>query len=88
MQLRGKYAVKHTSSDVRCMITDVKYKIDINTLDRNSEDKNIAMNDIGRITIRTTKPLHYDSYRKNRMTGSVVLIDEATNETVCAGMIV
>jgi len=88
MQLRGKYALQHTSSDVRCMITDVKYKIDINTLDRNSQDKNIGMNDIGRITIRTTKPLHFDSYRKNRITGSVVLIDEGTNETVCAGMIV
>jgi sulfate adenylyltransferase subunit 1 len=88
MQIRGKYALKHTSSDVRCMITDVKYKIDINTLDRNTEDKTIGMNDIGRISMRTTKPLHFDSYRKNRITGSVILIDESTNETVCAGMIV
>jgi sulfate adenylyltransferase subunit 1 len=88
MQLRGKYALKHTSNDARCMITDVKYKIDINTLDRDMNNKDFAMNDIGRITIRTTKPLHYDSYRKNRITGSVVLVDEGTNETVCAGMIV
>jgi sulfate adenylyltransferase subunit 1 len=84
----GKYSLKHTSSDARCMIKDVKYKIDVNTLDRNSEDKQIKMNDIARITIRTTKPLFYDSYRKNRITGSVTLIDEGTNETVCAGMIV
>lgn len=88
MQLRGKYALQHTTNDVRCMVTDVKYKIDINTLDRETEDKQIGMNDIGRITIRTTKPLHFDSYRKNRITGSVVLIDEGTNETVCAGMII
>ena len=88
MVLRGKYAVKHTSNDVRCMITDVKYKIDINTLDRNKDDKTFGMNDIGRISIRTTKPLYFDSYRKNRITGSIILIDEGTNETVCAGMIV
>jgi sulfate adenylyltransferase subunit 1 len=88
MQLGGKYALKHTSNDVRCMVTDVKYKIDINTLDRNHDEKQIGMNDIGRISIRTTKPIYFDSYRKNRITGSVVLIDEASNITVCAGMIV
>jgi len=88
MQLRGKYALQHTSSDARCMITEVKYKIDINTLDRNSDDTQIKMNDIARISIRTTKPIFYDSYRKNRVTGSIILIDEGTNETVGAGMIV
>jgi sulfate adenylyltransferase subunit 1 len=88
MQLRGKYTLKHTSNDVRCMVTDVKYKIDINTLDRNLEDKEIKMNDIARISLRTTKSLYFDSYRKNRITGSVILVDEATNETVSAGMIV
>ena len=86
--MRGKYAVKHTSKDVRCMVTDVKYKVDINTLGRNTEDKNVGLNDIARITIRTTKPLFYDSYRKNRSTGSLILIDEATNETVGAAMII
>lgn len=86
--MRGKYAVKHTSKDVRCMVTDVKFKVDINTLGRNTEDKNVGLNDIARITIRTTKPLFYDSYRKNRSTGSLVLIDEATNETVGAAMII
>ena len=88
MRLGGKYALMHTSNEVRCMIKDVKYKIDINTLDRNNEDKSIGMNDIGRLSIRTTKPLYFDSYRQNRVTGSLILIDEATNETVCAGMIV
>jgi sulfate adenylyltransferase subunit 1 len=83
---RGKYAIKHTSKDARCMIQDVKYKIDINTLHRNEEDKNIAMNDIGRISLRTTSPLHIDKYSRNRITGSFILVDESTNETVAAGM--
>ncbi len=88
MMAGGKYTLRHTTNEVRCMIKDVKYKIDINTLDRNMDEKNIGLNDIGRISIRTTKPLYFDSYRKNRQTGSVVLVDEATNITVCAGMIV
>lgn len=87
LQAGGKYAVKHTTNDVRCIIKDVRYKIDINTLHRNEEDKNIGMNDIGRIAIRTTKPLYFDSYRRNRNTGSLIIIDEATHETVGAGMI-
>ncbi|MFH2095532.1 MAG: sulfate adenylyltransferase subunit CysN [Bacteroidota bacterium] len=88
MVLNGKYAVKHTTNDVRCIIKEVVYKIDINTLERNREDKDIRLNEIARIKIRTTKPLFYDSYRINRATGSLVLIDEASNNTVGAGMIV
>ena len=88
MMARGKYAIKHTTNDARCMIKDVRYKININTLDRDKDDKQVGLNDIARITLRTTKPLYYDSYRKNRVTGSLILIDEATNETVGAGMIV
>ena len=88
MTPRGKYAIKHTSNDARCMIREVQYKININTLDRDKENKTIGLNDIARLTLRTTKPLYYDSYRKNRVTGSLILIDEATNETVGAGMIV
>lgn len=84
----GKYAIKHTSQNARCVIKQVKYKMDINTLHRNEEDLQIGMNDIARITIRTTKPLFYDSYRKNRNTGSLIIIDEATNETVGAAMII
>ncbi len=83
----GKYAVKHTTNDVRCIIKEVKYKLDINTLHRHEDDKQIDMNDIARIKIRTTKPLLYDRYERNRETGSLILIDEATNETVGAGMI-
>ncbi|MDY6801763.1 MAG: sulfate adenylyltransferase subunit CysN [Bacteroidota bacterium] len=87
MMLGGKYAMKHTTNDLRCVIRDVKYKIDVNTLENVSGDKHIGLNDIAKISIKTTKPLFYDAYRKNRKTGSVILIDEATNETVAAGMI-
>lgn len=88
LQLNGKYALLHTSSEVRCIVREIRYKLDINTLHRNLEDQRIGMNDIARITLRTTKPLFVDAYRKNRITGSVLLIDEGTNETVGAGMII
>lgn len=87
LQPGGKYAVKHTTKDVRCIIKEVKYKVNINTLHRVEGDKEIGLNDIGRIHIRTTKPLFYDSYKRNRTTGSLIIIDEFTNETVGAGMI-
>ncbi len=88
LMLNGKYHVKHTTNDVRCIIKEVVYKMDINTLDKHPDDKNVGLNEIARIKIRTTKPLFYDSYRKNRITGSLVLIDEGSNETVGAGMII
>ncbi|MGP8215854.1 MAG: sulfate adenylyltransferase subunit CysN [Bacteroidia bacterium] len=83
----GKYALKHTTQDARCVVKNIQYKININTLHRIEDDKEIKLNDVGRITIRTTRPLFFDSYRKNHHTGSLILIDEATNETVGAGMI-
>jgi len=86
--MKGKYAIKHTSKDARCMITNINYKVDVNTLDKNFEEKTVKMNDIAKISIKTTSPLFFDSYRKNRNTGSIILIDEATNETVAAGMII
>ena len=85
---RGKYTIRHTSQTARCIIKEVKYKMDVNTLHRLKDEKEIGLNDIGRITIRTTKPLFFDSYRRNRNTGSIILVDEATNETVAAGMII
>lgn len=85
---RTKYTIRHTSNEQTAMIKEVVYKIDINTLERNSEDKDLTMNDISKVRIRTTQPLMFDSYRENRYTGSVILIDDATNETVAAGMIV
>lgn len=85
---RAKYTIMHTSNEERAMIKEVVYKMDINSFNRNSEDKDLRMNDIARVKIRTTRPLMTDSYRDNRNTGSIILIDESTNETVAAGMIV
>ncbi len=87
-QPRAKYIIRHTSNDQRAMIKEIVYKININNLERDSEDKHINMNDICRVKIRTTKPLLLDAYRENRTTGSIILINEATNETVAAGMVV
>jgi sulfate adenylyltransferase subunit 1 len=84
----GKYAIKHTTRDARCVVKEIRYKIDINTLHRNEENKSIGLNDIARLSLRTTQPFFFDKYRINRTTGSIILIDESTNETVGAGMIV
>ena len=88
MQPNGKYTLFHTTREARCVIKEIRYKLNINTLHRDQEDLKIGMNDIARISIRTTKPLFFDSYRKNRITGSIILIDEGTNATVAAGMII
>tara|TARA_Y100000385_G_C13061080_1_gene624445 strand:+ start:551 stop:1816 length:1266 start_codon:yes stop_codon:yes gene_type:complete len=85
---RGRYTLRHTTQEVQCLIKEVKYTLDINTLHRNQEDLEVNMNDIARIKIRTTKPLFIDEYRKNRITGSFVLVDEGSNNTVAAGMII
>jgi sulfate adenylyltransferase subunit 1 len=84
----AKYYIKHTTKEARCMVKDVRYKVDINTLHKLEDQKEIGLNDIARILIRTTTPLYFDSYKRNRATGSVILIDEFTNETVAAGMII
>jgi len=73
---RGKYVIKHTSQEARCMIKEVRYKLDINTLHRDQENTEIKSNDIARIVIRTTKALFFDKYKENRITGSVILVDE------------
>ncbi|MGV4461730.1 sulfate adenylyltransferase subunit CysN [Ornithobacterium rhinotracheale] len=86
-QPRAKYYLKHTTHEVKAMIKEVLYKVDVNTLNRDENDKQLTMNDIARVKIRTTKPLFIDKYRDNRITGSLILIDESTNETVAAGMI-
>lgn len=88
LQPNGKYILKHTSSEVRCIVKEIRYKLDINTLSRNQSDLHIGMNDIARVLLRTTRALFTDSYRKNRTTGSLILIDEATNETAGAGMVI
>ena len=88
LQARGKYAILHTTQEARCMIKEVRYKLDINTLHRNQEDLEVGMNDIARVVLRTTKPLFVDPYRQNRITGSIILVDEGSNNTVGAGMII
>jgi sulfate adenylyltransferase subunit 1 len=84
----GKYALRHTTRDVRCVVKEIKYKLNISTMEPMTHDTEIGANDIARVSLRTTQPLVYDSYRRNRNTGSLILIDEATNTTVGAGMIV
>ena len=87
-QPRAKYTLMHTTNQQKAMIKEVLHKIDIQTLNRNSEDLELKMNDICKVKIRTTQPLMVDPYRENRTTGSLILIDDATNETVAAGMVV
>ena len=85
---RAKYTVMHASNEVKSMIKKIQYKLNISNLHREEGYDEIGMNDIARVTLRTTKPLLLDSYRKNRLTGSLILVDDSTNETVAAGMII
>lgn len=85
---RAKYTLFHTSNEVKAIIKEVQYKVNISNLHRIEDDKDIKMNEIARVQLRTTKPLLVDPYRRNRNTGSIILVDEATNETVAAGMII
>jgi bifunctional enzyme CysN/CysC len=83
----NQYAIKHTTRNVRCKVSDLLYRLDVNTLSREACDE-LTLNEIGRVKLRTTQPLFVDEYRRNRTTGSFILIDEGTNETVGAGMII
>ena len=85
---RMKLAIKHTTRTARVMVTDLQYQLDVNTLHRQMSPESLGLNEIGRVTLRSTQPLFFDEYRRNRNTGSFVLIDEASNATVAAGMIV
>jgi sulfate adenylyltransferase subunit 1 len=87
LQLRGKYVLRHTTRECRAIVQDVQYKVDVNTLHKIEDDKTVGLNEIARVKLRTSVPLFYDSYRRNRATGSIILVDEFTNETVAAGMI-
>ncbi|MET8523419.1 GTP-binding protein [Nocardioides sp. NPDC023903] len=84
---RQKLAIKHTSNSARALVKDIQYRLDVNSLHRDLETKELGLNEIGRVQLRTTKPLLCDPYSKNRTTGSFILIDEATGVTVGAGMI-
>lgn len=83
-----KLAIKHTTQNARALVKDLHYELNINTLHRNADADELNLNEIGRVRLRTTKPLMADEYRRNRLTGGFILIDESTFETVAAGMIV
>ena len=87
LQPRQKLAIKHTTRWARALVNDVQYRLDVNTLHRDESASSLALNEIGRVSLRTTAPLFFDEYRRNRSTGSFILVDEATNNTVAAGMI-
>ena len=85
---RGKYTIRHTANETMGMVLGVDYKVDINTLNKSDDDSPVSKNDICRAKIKVSKPLMIDSYSKNRGTGSIIIVDNGTNETVGAGMVV
>jgi bifunctional enzyme CysN/CysC len=87
LQVGRKYAIKHTTRTVRALVKEIQYELDINTLHRAQDVETLGLNAIGRVRLRTTQPLLVDSYRRNRQTGAFIIIDEATNRTVGAGVI-
>jgi len=87
LQPRGKYYLRHTTKEVKAIVEEIRYKVNINTLHKIEDVSDFGLNEIGRVKIRTSAPLLFDAYRRNRSTGSFILIDMQTNETVAAGMI-
>jgi bifunctional enzyme CysN/CysC len=87
LQPKGRYALKHTTRWTRAIVTDLLYRLDVNTGHRNEDPPQLGLNDLGRIRLRTTTPVIYDPYRRNRTTGSFILVDETTTATVAAGML-
>ncbi|GAB1694522.1 sulfate adenylyltransferase subunit CysN [Krasilnikovia sp. M28-CT-15] len=88
LRVGGKYAIKHTTRGARAVVRGLQYRLDVNTLHRDESADGLALNEIGRVRLRTTVPLLADEYRRNRTTGGFILIDETTNRTVGAGMII
>ena len=86
MTARGRYAIKHTTRTAKVVIDELEHRIDVNTLAHEPSDQ-LALNEIGRVRLRTSAPLIVDPYARNRTTGSFILIDESTNDTVAAGMV-
>ncbi|MHB2024510.1 MAG: elongation factor 1-alpha C-terminal domain-related protein, partial [Mycobacteriales bacterium] len=83
----GMYSIQHTTRTVRARLSELSYRLDINTLHRDGSATQLTRNEIGRVRLRTTSPLLVDPYRRNRTTGSFIVIDEASNRTAAAGMI-
>lgn len=85
---RTKLVLKHTTKDCQAMVKEILYKVNVNTLHREEGVEELGLNEIGRVSIRAANPLFFDAYRRNRQTGSIILIDPNTNETLAAGMII
>jgi sulfate adenylyltransferase subunit 1 (EFTu-like GTPase family) len=83
----GRYALKHTTRSARAIVDAIEDRVDVHTLERSAPAQELELNDIGRVRLRTNVPLAFDPYSKNRRTGSFIMIDEASNETVGAGLI-
>ena len=88
MTVGNRYTIKHTTRTVRTIVRDLHYRLDVNTLHRDEVTDRLALNEIGRVRLRTTAPLIADDYRRNRATGGFIVIDESSNRTVAAGMVV
>jgi bifunctional enzyme CysN/CysC len=88
MQAAGRYAIKHTTRAARAIIDRLEYRVDVNTLEHDHTASSLQLNEVGRVHLRTSTPLVIDAYARNRTTGSFILIDESTNSTVAAGMII
>jgi sulfate adenylyltransferase subunit 1 len=88
MKVGGRYLIRINSNEAGCIIKSVNYRMNINNLEKDYENTSINMNDIADINIKTSKPIFFDSYKKNNITGSMIFINEGTNETVAAGMII
>jgi bifunctional enzyme CysN/CysC len=85
---RTKLTIKHTTRTARALVRELHYRLDVNTLHRDESAQSLGLNEIGRVSLRVTQPLFVDDYSRNRLTGGFILVDEATNNTVGAGMIV
>ncbi len=88
MKIGGRYLIRMNSNEAGCIVKSVNYRMNINTLEHDYENIEVNMNDIAHVTIKTSKPVFFDTYLKNNITGSMIFIDEGTNETVAAGMII
>ena len=83
----GKFILRHTTKEAQVIISDIRYKVDVNSLRKIEDIEGFDMNDIGRVSLRTSHPIFHDTYRRNRNTGSFILVDPFTNETLAAGML-
>ena len=81
-----RFLLKHTTRNVKAIVRDLQYRLDVNTLHRDEAATELGLNQIGRVTLRTSVPIIYDEFRRNRTTGSLIVVDEDTNETVGGGM--